>query len=99
MGLRTHRVKNRVLDRAKGVRAAGAETRRAKLRCTDRLLADRRTFQACQDILKGRSRRTGKPEHPCAGGEKLPGQRLPQAATGQRGCLKMLAAPEAGVLE
>ena len=31
MGLRTHRAKNRVFDRAKGLRAAGAETRRAKL--------------------------------------------------------------------
>jgi hypothetical protein len=33
-----------------------------------RLLIDRGTFQACQDILKGRNRRTGKPEHPYAGG-------------------------------
>jgi DNA invertase Pin-like site-specific DNA recombinase len=31
-------------------------------------LIDRTTFDACQDILNGRNRRTGKPEHPLAGG-------------------------------
>ncbi len=32
------------------------------------LLIDRHTFQACQDILNGRNRRTGKPQIPLAGG-------------------------------
>ncbi|MCI0333570.1 MAG: recombinase family protein, partial [Planctomycetes bacterium] len=31
-------------------------------------LIDRATFDACQDIMNGRNRRTGKPEHPFAGG-------------------------------
>jgi DNA invertase Pin-like site-specific DNA recombinase len=31
-------------------------------------LIDRATFDACQDVLNGRNRRTGKPEHPLAGG-------------------------------
>lgn len=31
-------------------------------------LIDRPTFDACQDILNGRNRRTGTPEHPLAGG-------------------------------
>jgi site-specific DNA recombinase len=33
-----------------------------------RRLIDRATFEACQDILHGRNRRTGHPEHPLAGG-------------------------------
>ena len=33
-----------------------------------RRLIDRATFDACQDILHGRNRRTGKPNHPFAGG-------------------------------
>lgn len=33
-----------------------------------RRLIDRATFDACQDVLNGRNRRTGKPEHPLAGG-------------------------------
>lgn len=33
-----------------------------------RLLIDRRTFDACQDVLHGRNRRTGAPRHPLAGG-------------------------------
>jgi DNA invertase Pin-like site-specific DNA recombinase len=31
-------------------------------------LIDRATFDACQDVLNGRNRRTGTPEHPLAGG-------------------------------
>lgn len=31
-------------------------------------LIDRATFDACQDIMNGRNRRTGTPEHPLAGG-------------------------------
>jgi site-specific DNA recombinase len=31
-------------------------------------LIDRATFDACQDVMNGRNRRTGKPEHPFAGG-------------------------------
>ncbi|WP_425618779.1 recombinase family protein [Anatilimnocola sp. NA78] len=31
-------------------------------------LIDRSTFDACQDVLNGRNRRTGSPEHPLAGG-------------------------------
>jgi site-specific DNA recombinase len=33
-----------------------------------RRLIDRPTFDACQDILNGRNRRTGAPQHPLAGG-------------------------------
>ncbi len=33
-----------------------------------RRLIDRATFDACQDVLNGRNRRTGTPEHPLAGG-------------------------------
>jgi site-specific DNA recombinase len=33
-----------------------------------RRLIDRATFDACQDVLHGRNRRTGTPEHPYAGG-------------------------------
>ncbi len=33
-----------------------------------RRLIDRATFDACQDVLHGRNRRTGTPEHPLAGG-------------------------------
>ncbi len=33
-----------------------------------RRLIDRPVFEACQDVLHGRNRRTGKPEHPFAGG-------------------------------
>ena len=33
-----------------------------------RRLIDRTTFDLCQDVLHGRNRRTGKPEHPLAGG-------------------------------
>ena len=31
-------------------------------------LVDRATFDACQDVLNGKNRRTGAPEHPLAGG-------------------------------
>ena len=31
-------------------------------------LIDRATFDACQDVMNGRNRRTGAPEHPLAGG-------------------------------
>ena len=31
-------------------------------------LIDRATFDACQDVMNGRNRRTGTPEHPLAGG-------------------------------
>jgi hypothetical protein len=31
-------------------------------------LIDRATFDACQDIMNGRNRRTGTPQHPLAGG-------------------------------
>src|SRR5262245_40262973 len=31
-------------------------------------LIDRATFDACQDVMNGRNRRTGNPEHPLAGG-------------------------------
>lgn len=33
-----------------------------------RQLIDRATFDACQDILNGKNRRTGSPEHPLGGG-------------------------------
>ncbi len=33
-----------------------------------RKLIDRATFDACQDLLNGKNRRTGNPEHPLAGG-------------------------------
>ena len=33
-----------------------------------RRLIDRATFDACQDVLNGRNRRTGTPRHPLAGG-------------------------------
>jgi len=33
-----------------------------------RLLIDRATFDACQDVLHGKNRRTGDPHHPLAGG-------------------------------
>lgn len=33
-----------------------------------RLLIDHKTFDACQDVLNGKNRRTGKPAHPLNGG-------------------------------
>jgi site-specific DNA recombinase len=46
-------------------------------------LIDRTTFEACQDVLNGRNRRTGKPEHPFAGG-LFRCQFCGQAITGER---------------
>jgi site-specific DNA recombinase len=48
-----------------------------------RRLIDRATFDACQDVMNGRNRRTGKPEHPLAGG-LLRCEFCGQAITGER---------------
>lgn len=55
-----------------------------------RRLIDRATFDACQDIMNGRNRRTGKPEHPLAGGlfrcafcgQSVTGERIRRNLTG-----------------
>jgi len=44
---------------------------------------DRSTFDACQDVLHGRNRRTGTPEHPLAGG-LFTCQYCGQSLTGER---------------
>ena len=44
---------------------------------------DRATFDACQDVLHGRNRRTGTPEHPLAGG-LFTCQFCGQSLTGER---------------
>ena len=49
---------------------------------TDSLI-DRPTFDACQDVLHGRNRRTGTPDHPLAGG-LLRCQYCGQSITGER---------------
>ena len=46
-------------------------------------LIDRTTFEACQDVLRGRNRRTGKPNHPLAGG-LLRCEFCGQSITGER---------------
>jgi site-specific DNA recombinase len=46
-------------------------------------LIDRATFEACQDVLRGRNRRTGKPNHPLAGG-LLRCEFCGQSITGER---------------
>jgi site-specific DNA recombinase len=46
-------------------------------------LIDRTTFDACQDVLHGRNRRTGTPEHPLAGG-LIRCQFCGQSITGER---------------
>jgi len=48
-----------------------------------RRLIDRSIFDACQDVLHGRNRRTGTPEHPLAGG-LLQCAYCGQAITGER---------------
>lgn len=48
-----------------------------------RLIIDRATFEVCQDLLNGRNRRTGDPQHPLAGG-LFTCQFCGQSLTGER---------------
>jgi len=51
-------------------------------------LIDRATFDACQDIMNGRNRRTGTPQHLLAGG-LLQCTYCGQSITGERVCRKL----------